>query len=43
MLTLRMASGLGVIVLAGTVFTGPAAALASTGAASATVAGAATR
>ena len=41
---LRMASGLGAIVLAGAVFTGPAAALASTGAASAgaTTAGATT-
>ena len=37
---LRMASGLGAIVLAGAVFTGPAAALASTGAAGATAASA---
>ena len=36
---LRMVSGLGVIVLAGAVLAGPAAALASTGTASATVAG----
>jgi hypothetical protein len=40
MAALRMASGLGAIVLAGTVLTGPAAALASAGTADATVAGA---